>query len=120
MRMAATLDHGLRGLRDRAILLIGFAGGLRRSEITGLDCGPDREPSPMPLRRSPGVVTHHRARVPIRSRKQHVPTRRGQGRGMTGGKCVPKASTKMKKRLRYNRLTLCYHKAIATIAITFH
>ena len=25
-------------LRDRAILLIGFAGGLRRSEIVGLDC----------------------------------------------------------------------------------
>jgi integrase len=42
MRMVATLDHGLRGLRDRAILLIGFAGGLRRSEITGLDCGPDQ------------------------------------------------------------------------------
>ena len=42
MRMIATLDHGLRGLRDRAILLIGFAGGLRRSEITGLDCGPDQ------------------------------------------------------------------------------
>src|SRR5580658_8001739 len=32
LRMAATLAHGLRGLRDRAILLIGFAGGLRRSE----------------------------------------------------------------------------------------
>jgi integrase len=31
----------LRNLRDRAILLIGFAGGLRRSEIVGLDCGPD-------------------------------------------------------------------------------
>jgi integrase len=42
IRMVATLDHGLRGLRDRAILLIGFAGGLRRSEITGLDCGPDQ------------------------------------------------------------------------------
>jgi integrase len=28
----------LRNLRDRAILLIGFAGGLRRSEIVGLDC----------------------------------------------------------------------------------
>jgi integrase len=27
----------LRGYRDRAILLLGFAGGLRRSEITGLD-----------------------------------------------------------------------------------
>jgi integrase len=42
LRMIATLDHGLRGLRDRAILLIGFAGGLRRSEITGLDCGPEQ------------------------------------------------------------------------------
>ncbi|WP_435531503.1 tyrosine-type recombinase/integrase [Pseudogemmobacter faecipullorum] len=33
---------GLRGLRDRAMLLIGFAGGLRRSEITGLDLGRDQ------------------------------------------------------------------------------
>ena len=40
--MIATLGHDLRGLRDRAILLIGFAGGLRRSEIIGLDCGPDQ------------------------------------------------------------------------------
>jgi integrase len=40
--MLETLDRGtLRGLRDRAMLLIGFAGGLRRSEITGLDCGRD-------------------------------------------------------------------------------
>jgi len=38
--MLATLDNDLRGLRDRAILAIGFAGGLRRSEIVGLDCGP--------------------------------------------------------------------------------
>ena len=35
--MVATLPHDLRGLRDRAILLIGFAGGLRRSEIISLD-----------------------------------------------------------------------------------
>jgi integrase len=42
LRMAAALNHDLRGLRDRAILFIGFAGGLRRSEITGLDCGPDQ------------------------------------------------------------------------------
>jgi len=40
--MVGTLDLGdLRGLRDRAILLLGFAGGLRRSEIVGLDCGPE-------------------------------------------------------------------------------
>lgn len=32
----------LRGLRDRAMLLVGFAGGLRRSEITGLDAGRDQ------------------------------------------------------------------------------
>src|SRR5271156_3878777 len=42
LRMIETLGRDLRGLRDRAILLLGFAGGLRRSEITGLDCGPDQ------------------------------------------------------------------------------
>lgn len=40
LAMVAMLEQNLRGWRDRAILLIGFAGGLRRSEITGLDCGP--------------------------------------------------------------------------------
>lgn len=41
--MIETLERGtLRGLRDRAMLLIGFAGGLRRSEITGLDLGRDQ------------------------------------------------------------------------------
>jgi integrase len=42
--MLATLPHDLRGLRDRAILLIGFAGGLRRSEIVSLDRGKDDTP----------------------------------------------------------------------------
>jgi integrase len=41
--MLETLDRGtLRGLRDRAILLMGFAGGLRRSEVVGLDVGKDQ------------------------------------------------------------------------------
>jgi len=41
--MVETLDRGtLRGLRDRAMLLIGYAGGLRRSEIVGLDLKPDQ------------------------------------------------------------------------------
>lgn len=41
--MLETLDRGsLRGLRDRAILLLGFAGGLRRSEIVALDVGKDQ------------------------------------------------------------------------------
>ena len=38
-RLLETLGRDLRGLRDRAILLVGFAGGLRRSEIVGLDHG---------------------------------------------------------------------------------
>ncbi|MEM0936959.1 MAG: tyrosine-type recombinase/integrase [Pseudomonadota bacterium] len=37
LAMVATLPHDLRGLRDRAILLVGYAGGLRRSEITAVD-----------------------------------------------------------------------------------
>ncbi len=41
--MLETLERGtLRGMRDRAMLLIGFAGGLRRSEITGLDLARDQ------------------------------------------------------------------------------
>lgn len=41
--MLETLERGtLRGLRDRAMLLVGFAGGLRRSEIVGLDIGRDQ------------------------------------------------------------------------------
>jgi site-specific recombinase XerD len=36
-RMIARLPEGLLGIRDRALLLIGFTGGFRRSELIGLD-----------------------------------------------------------------------------------
>ena len=43
LAMLDTLDRGtLRGLRDRAMLLTGFAGGLRRSEIVALDFSRDQ------------------------------------------------------------------------------
>ncbi|WP_245841001.1 tyrosine-type recombinase/integrase [Puniceibacterium sediminis] len=42
--MFACLPFDLRGLRDRAILLIGYVGGLRRSEIVSLDYGHDDSP----------------------------------------------------------------------------
>lgn len=35
--MVATLPDNLLGLRDRALLLVGFAGAFRRSELVGLD-----------------------------------------------------------------------------------
>ena len=44
LAMVATLPFDLRGLRDRAILLIGYAGGLRRSEIVSLDFHKDDAP----------------------------------------------------------------------------
>lgn len=44
LAMVATLPQDLRGLRDRAILLIGYAGGLRRSEIVSLDVYKDDTP----------------------------------------------------------------------------
>ena len=44
LAMVATLPFDLRGLRDRAILLVGYAGGLRRSEIVSLDVHKDDTP----------------------------------------------------------------------------
>lgn len=41
LAMVATLPFDLRGLRDRAILLMGYAGVFRRSEIVSLDLGKD-------------------------------------------------------------------------------
>jgi site-specific recombinase XerD len=38
-RMVDTLDDSLLGRRNRALLLIGFAGAFRRSELVGLDVG---------------------------------------------------------------------------------
>ena len=35
--MIAQLPEGLLGVRDRALLLVGFAGVFRRSELTALD-----------------------------------------------------------------------------------
>jgi integrase len=37
--MVGALPEGLLGIRDRALLLIGFAGGFRRSELVSLNVG---------------------------------------------------------------------------------
>ena len=42
--MLDALDDKLLGCRDRALLLVGFAGGFRRSELVSLDVGDIRKP----------------------------------------------------------------------------
>ena len=44
-RIVAALPNNLQGLRDRAMLLLGFAGALRRSELVGIDVGEQAEGS---------------------------------------------------------------------------
>lgn len=39
LQILDALDDGLRNCRDRALLLVGFAGGFRRSELVALDVG---------------------------------------------------------------------------------
>jgi integrase len=54
-RMAGALDEGVMGARDRALLLVGFAGAFRRSELVGLDiedCEFGRDGLVITLRRS--------------------------------------------------------------------
>jgi integrase len=48
--LVATCGPDLAGLRDRALLLLGFAGALRRSELVGLDAEHLR-PTPLGMRR---------------------------------------------------------------------
>lgn len=36
--VVSIMDDSLKAKRDRALLLLGFAGGFRRSELVGLDC----------------------------------------------------------------------------------
>jgi integrase len=48
-RLIATCGTDLAGLRDRALLLLGFAGALRRSELVGLDAEHLR-PKPLGMR----------------------------------------------------------------------
>jgi site-specific recombinase XerD len=53
--MVAASDEGLIGLRDRALILLGFAGAFRRSELVGFDvedCSFTRDGLTVTLRRS--------------------------------------------------------------------
>jgi len=70
--MLATLPSGRRGARDRALLLLGFAGGFRRSELVGLDVA-DLEAAGDGLR-----VTVRRAKTDQEGRGRTIAIRRGR------------------------------------------
>jgi len=53
--MIEVTDAGIIGIRDRAIILLGFAGAFRRSELVGVDladCAFGRDGLTVTLRRS--------------------------------------------------------------------
>lgn len=69
-KMSAAARDGRRGLRDRAILLIGFWGALRRSEITRLrttDIAPAPRGFELTLRRTKGNRKDQPEVVPLAS-----------------------------------------------------
>ena len=68
LEVVAAIPNDLRGLRDRAMLLIGWAGALRRSEIGALDVNDVTfapESSIVNLRRSKTDQIGSGARIPI-------------------------------------------------------
>jgi site-specific recombinase XerC len=73
LAMTATLGESLKGHRDRALLLIGFAGALRRSELCAINCA-DIERVPQGI-----VITLNRSKTDQsgQGRKIGIPYARG-------------------------------------------
>jgi integrase len=66
--MVAQLPGGLLGARDRALLLVGFAGGFRRSELAALDVADVafvRDGAEVTIRRSKTDQEGHGRKLPI-------------------------------------------------------
>lgn len=70
--MLSTFGKDLAGLRDRALLLVGFAGGFRRSELVALDVGD------VVFRRDGMILTIRRSKGDQEGRGQLVGVRYGQ------------------------------------------
>ena len=68
MLVLDAIGEGLKDIRDRALLLIGFAGALRRSELVGLDVGDIehvRQGAVLTLRRSKTDQDGHERKIGI-------------------------------------------------------
>jgi site-specific recombinase XerD len=85
--MADAADAGWIGLRDRALILLGFAGAFRRSELVGLDaedCTFGKDGLTIALRRSKTDQQGAGRRVPLRIEPGDVPRSYGSGMAGTG------------------------------------
>ena len=79
-RMADALPESLTGLRDRALLLVGFAGAFRRSELVALDVadvsvGPDGLTVTLRRGKTDGQGVGRLVGLPHGSRPQSCPVR---------------------------------------------
>jgi site-specific recombinase XerD len=82
--MVEATDSGLIGLRDRALILLGFAGAFRRSELVSLDvedCGFSKDGLTVTLRRSKTdqAGAGRRIGIPYGSNPETCPVRVLQG-----------------------------------------
>jgi site-specific recombinase XerD len=78
--MVDSTDTGIIGARDRALILLGFASALRRSELVGLDVddcafGKDKDGLTIVLRRSKTdqIGAGRKDRYPVRRESRDVP-----------------------------------------------
>jgi integrase len=74
--MVALAPEGLKGLRDRALLLLGFAGAFRRSELVALDVADIAEPETgllVTIRRSKTDQDGEGSPLPLRGATQRAP-----------------------------------------------
>jgi integrase len=74
LRIMATLGEGSKDVRDRALLLVGFAGGFRRSELVDLDV------EDMEMMRQGMIITVRRSKTDQtgEGRKIGIPLARGR------------------------------------------
>jgi site-specific recombinase XerD len=77
-RVVQALPADVSGMRDRALLLVGFAGALRRSELVGLDAGDVEETDEglvLRVRRSSSEGKRRTVFVPYGSEPETCPVR---------------------------------------------
>jgi len=90
--MIDVVDAGLIGLRDRALILLGFAGAFRRSEMVGLnvaDCSFGNDGVTVTLRHSKTDQegAGRKVGIPYGSSPQNVPGAEPAGVARSGCDC---------------------------------